>query len=112
MRDKKRKFLWIILIALYFAAAYALLSLFDIPCVFLALFNIPCPGCGMTRALCALLKLELRQALQYNALIFIMPYIAAYLLFDFRHKAHKLFLKFIAVIAIIHWAIKLIVHLF
>ena len=37
-------------------------------CPFLYLFKIPCPGCGMTRACKALLRLDFRAAIHYNYL--------------------------------------------
>lgn len=107
-RGKKRRLIGLLLIAAYFAAAYSLLSYFGITCVFLELFGIPCPGCGMTRALRALVRLDFLQAMRHNVMIFFMPYIAAYVLFDFRHKAHIVLLKIIAGIAIINWLIKLL----
>ncbi|MBQ3135263.1 MAG: DUF2752 domain-containing protein [Oscillospiraceae bacterium] len=107
-RSKRRRLLGLVLIAAYFAAAYSLLSYFGITCVFLELFGIPCPGCGMTRAFRALVRLDFLQAARYNVMIFFMPYVAAYVLFDFRHKAHTVLLKVIAGIAIINWIIKLL----
>ena len=37
-------------------------------CLFHALTGYPCPGCGMTRAFCALGHGELRRAIGFNAL--------------------------------------------
>ncbi len=37
-------------------------------CPFRALTHYPCPGCGMTRAFCALAHLEFRRAIKFNAL--------------------------------------------
>lgn len=107
-RGSKRRLIGAVLIAAYFAAAYSLLSHFGITCVFLELFGIPCPGCGMTRALRALVRLDVLQAARYNVMIFFMPYVAAYVLFDFKHKAHTVLLNVIAGIAIINWLIKLL----
>lgn len=65
---------------------FALLSLFilwifakwhiGIPCIFNKLTGLKCPGCGMTRGLVSLLRLDFAVALRYNA--FIVP-ICAYL---------------------------------
>ncbi len=37
--------------------------------------GVPCPGCGMTRAVIALLKFEPKAAYQYHPMIIIMPFI-------------------------------------
>jgi hypothetical protein len=37
-------------------------------CPFRALTHYPCPGCGMTRAFCALAHFELWRAVRFNAL--------------------------------------------
>ena len=37
-------------------------------CPFRALTHYPCPGCGMTRAFCALAHFELWRAVKFNAL--------------------------------------------
>lgn len=105
---RRRRIVWLVLIAAYFVIAYSLLNYFDITCVFLELFKIPCPGCGMTRALVSLIKLDFCQALRHNVMVFFMPYVAAYVLFDFKHRVHIVLLNIIAVIAIINWLIKLI----
>ena len=107
LRGKRRRIIGLLLIVAYFALAYSLLDYFGITCVFLELFGFPCPGCGMTRALKALVRLDFRQAIRHNAVIFFMPYVVAYVLFDFKHKVHMVLLNVIAGIAIINWIIKL-----
>lgn len=42
--------------------------------------GISCPGCGMTRAVWALLQLDFKAALHYHPLVFILPIPAAILL--------------------------------
>lgn len=44
-----------------------------LPCVFNKITGLYCPGCGMTRAVNAVFKLNFYQAFRFNALIFIMP---------------------------------------
>ena len=104
----RRRGLLLLGLAAYFAAAYLLMHRFGIPCVFRYFFGIPCPGCGMTRALLCLLRLDLLGAAGHNAVIFCMPYVFLYIIFDWKHRAHKYILAGIAGIAIIQWIIKLI----
>ena len=45
---------------------------FSIPCVFHEITGFYCPGCGVTRMLFSLLKLDFYQAFRYNPLLFIL----------------------------------------
>ncbi len=48
-------------------------------CPFHELFNLQCPGCGATRALAALLRGHLGEALRLNALtVLLSPFMASY----------------------------------
>ena len=110
MRSRcKRPYLVLLLIG-YFAIAYTAMHYLDITCVFLKMFGIPCPGCGMTRALLSLLKLDFYSAAKYNILIFFMPYVFMYVFFDFKHKIHNKIMIGIALFAIINWVLKLITY--
>ena len=53
-------------LALYCILAY----FFGIPCPIYFFTGISCPGCGMTRALFSLLKLDFGMALYYHPLIY------------------------------------------
>lgn len=47
---------------------------FGIPCMFRVITGYQCPACGVTHMFLALLKLQIRQAFQYNAVLFsLMP---------------------------------------
>ena len=102
-----KKIIGLLLTAVYFIVAYAVFNYYNINCVFLEYIGLPCPGCGMTRALISVIKFDFYNAAKYNIVIFFMPYVFAYLLFDFKHKIHKLLLMAIAVIAIVNWLIKI-----
>ena len=106
-----KKFGLLLLLSAYFVIAYAVLNYHNVSCVFLSFFGIPCPGCGMTRALISVLKLDIIGAIKYNVVIFFMPYVFAYIFFDFNHKFHKILLLGIAGIAIINWLIKIIIYI-
>lgn len=50
-----------------------------IPCVFNKITGLFCPGCGVTRMIFSITKLDLYQAFRYNPLIFCMlPFIIFY----------------------------------
>ena len=61
--------LFVALVGYYFLNRYLGLS---IPCLFHELTGLYCPGCGVTRMLFSLLKLDFYQAFRYNPLLFIM----------------------------------------
>ena len=50
-----------------------------IPCIFNKITGLFCPGCGVTRMILSITKLDLYQAFRYNPLIFCMlPFIIFY----------------------------------
>ena len=60
-----------------------------IPCVIRSLAGIPCPGCGLTRAWLAVLRLDLSAAFSLHPMFWCIPILAVFLLYDgkvFRNK--------------------------
>lgn len=53
--------------------AWLALYLLDIGCVFRLMTGIPCPGCGMTRAWLAALRLDFAAAIAYHPLYWAVP---------------------------------------
>ena len=53
--------------------SYHLLTWFT-DCPFRFFFGISCPGCGMTRALLAALRLDFAAAFSYHPLFFLLPF--------------------------------------
>lgn len=49
-----------------------LLELFNFKCIFKSLFNIYCAGCGTTRMIKEILKLNIYGAFRYNPFMFIL----------------------------------------
>ena len=53
--------------------AWLALYLLDIGCIFRFMTGIPCPGCGMTRAWLAALRLDFAVAFAYHPLFWVVP---------------------------------------
>lgn len=55
---------------------------FSINCVFHDVTGLLCPGCGITRCLFALLRLDFYEAFMYNQLVFILlPFLVALIVY-------------------------------
>lgn len=71
-------------------AAVGILLLLDVGCLFRHITGIPCPGCGMTRAHLAAMRLDFQAAFWYHPLWFLpLPLLAGEFLFPnglFRNK--------------------------
>lgn len=101
---------------LIFTAGYLVLVLalrwFGVPCIFKAVFGIPCPGCGMTRAFLAALRLDLAAAFGYHMMFWSMPILYAYFLLDkgfFRQKLWDgLLLGLIGAGFLVNWILNII----
>ena len=64
-----------------------------IPCIFHEITGLYCPGCGATRAIASLLKLDFYQALRYNLIIIIsIPLFIVYLLYKRKDEIPNIIL--------------------
>ena len=85
MNISKQKFklsikllIYIIIIYLIYTYLYYNYSI-KIPCLFHEITNLYCPGCGITRMIISICKLDFYQAFRYNPLLFIlMPFFVIY----------------------------------
>lgn len=57
-------------------------SALDIPCVMRSVTGLICPGCGMTRAWMAVIRLQPAAAFSYHPLFWSVPVLVAYWFFD------------------------------
>ena len=76
---KSKKILFIIIllssIYLYLNKRFS----FYIPCIFHKITHLYCPGCGITRMIISIFKLNFYQAFRYNPLMFILaPFLVIY----------------------------------
>lgn len=111
INSKQKKICLLLLFIAYFGIAYFVMGRLEISCVFKAIIGIPCPGCGMTRALFALLRGDISAAFKYNAVIFLMPYVFWYLFFGNKRRIHKLLLLIVALVAAVNWVIHIIFYI-
>ena len=83
----KRKDIFLDLIML--GTVSVVFNLVDIRiCPFFYLFNIPCPGCGLTRSVLAIFKLDIKSIVQYNFLgiIIVIGFIFYFLAYFFDKR--------------------------
>lgn len=92
----------------YFTLAFSVMEKTGIGCVFLYFLGIPCPGCGMTRALRALLRMDFAAAFAFHPLIFAMPYVFCYLFLPIEGPIHRRILSAIGIVGVINWVYRII----
>lgn len=59
-------------------------------CIVKWLIGFPCPGCGMTRAVFALMRFDFAQAFSYNPLVFFLPLILIGIAFQHLRIVQKI----------------------
>lgn len=82
------------------------------PCIFQRILSIPCPGCGMSRAVLAAMRLKIGEAFLWHPMFWSMPVLYFYFLYDVRDmkfkRIHYSILIIIGVGFVVNWVIKLI----
>ena len=86
MSKNSTKVILIFLIILYIIF-YKKLGI-NIPCFFHKITGLYCPGCGITRMLESILKLNIYQAFRYNPLAF--TYLIGYIIYKIINYRHKI----------------------
>ena len=94
--------------------AWLALYLLDIGCIFRLMTGIPCPGCGMTRAWLAALRLDFAAAFAYHPLFWVVP--IAFVLAFVREEVASSKLKrgidiavtVLCVLVVVVWIVRLI----
>ena len=84
---------------------------FHLPCVFLKYLHIPCPGCGMSRAIFAAVRLDFAEAFSNHAMFWSMPVLLIYFFTDGKllpgKWADKILLWLIGAGFVVQWMVKL-----
>lgn len=71
MQNNNKGYL-ILFIAIVFYYIFYKISGIAIPCMFHKITKLYCPGCGITRMIFSLIRLDFYQAFRYNPLVFIL----------------------------------------
>ena len=83
-RELKEVIIILAILLLYFILNVTIS--FSVPCLFHEITGLYCPGCGITRMIIAIYKLDFYQAFRYNPLVFIMLPFIVFLVVDYIHK--------------------------
>ena len=78
-----------VIFVLLFAVVVGVMYLIQFGCVYQRVFGITCPGCGMTRAVLSLFKLDFKAALNYHGMVWSLPILGLYFLCDGRPFKNK-----------------------
>lgn len=104
----KRNTLWQ---KLLFLAIYAVIVgafwYFQIPCVFKKFLGFPCPGCGMSHAVLAVLRLDFAEAFRCHAMFWSLPLLLGYYFTDghlfLGEKWNRIIFCVIAIGFLLNW---------
>lgn len=111
--NKKTKSLIIKLaLTVAYLSLVALLYYFNVPCVYKSLLGTECLGCGMTRAMLSVLKLNFKEAFAFHPMFWSVPILYVYIIKDGRLFKNKI-LNFALLILIgigflSNWLIKIL----
>ena len=84
---------------------------FRIGCVWNYFFGIPCAGCGMTRALIALLRGDFAASFKHHFMLFSLPVLYLYIFFDGKLFKNKFLNNGLLILILLGFFIRWIVHI-
>ena len=104
MNNKSKKFIIVCAIGIIAIIGISILQYFNIgiPCIFYKVTNLHCPGCGITRAIISLVKLDFYQAFRYNCLVVILlPFFVIYNIYVWMFNGRKKLPQWVWVVILI-----------
>ena len=102
-------------LAVLFAGAYLSASILGWGCPLQHFTGVPCPGCGLSRAAFALLRLDFMAAVRYHPMICVLPPVVLYVLFGKKpllgsKKRERVLLWGTMALWAVVWLLRLITH--
>ena len=99
----KRKDYIIIIIVVTVMAILVLMERIAIPCIFNKVTGLYCPGCGITRAIRALLKGNIAESFHNNALLYtVLPVVGIVeIIYRLTNRKYKKMYNIILILALI-----------
>lgn len=99
---------------LFVIAIYTLfLNVTHIGCPIRFLTGVSCMGCGMSRALSAVIRLHFQEAVHYHPLVFFVPFIIVFMCIESKIAvSNKRLVKFVWIVIISSFFITYLVRLF
>lgn len=97
------------------AAAFVSSSVLGWGCPLQHFTGIPCPGCGLSRAVVALLRLDFGLAFRYHPMIYVLPPVVLLVLFRQKpllgsERRERIFLWGVMALWAGIWMIRLFLH--
>lgn len=90
----------------------ALLYYRNVSCLYLQFFGVPCPGCGMTRAILAAMKLDFPAAFAAHPMFWSVPVLYAYFILDKgllpSKRMNSIVLHIIGIGFLVQWIAKVV----
>lgn len=81
---------YIIYLIIFIFGILTVTHVISIPCPIHYFTNLYCPGCGVSRMILSLLKLDIYQAFRYNQLLFLLfPFFIFFFINDIYSKLKK-----------------------
>lgn len=105
--DNRKKIKELIILFVVLGAVFAALSLTGYGCIIKRITGVSCPGCGMSRAWLALLRLDFKKAFYYHPL-FIVPVIWLIMFIFKNHINEKNYNRILYVTILLFFVVYLV----
>ena len=101
-----------IVVPLLFITIEGLKYLWGAMCPMVIVTGLPCPGCGLTRALISVFKLDFSHACEYNASIYLWIFVAVWwsvfrYIYEKKAPGMSLIIAIVILITIIYYLVRM-----